>query len=354
MNQFVLIIGAVILLIVAGQSIMQRELTRQKDNAHIINLAGRQRMLSQRLAMTILYARDELNKTGHVSSRTLDSLDLISTQWKKVHFILLEETNESAEAHSLLQTNTPGLERIYGACQDIIQDPGYRTLEKALTVLKRDETVYLLNAEQTVAAYEDETHRNARNTQRTALILASMAPLLLAFLFIYTFRPLYREFHSTKRKMAEIRMELSHTKDELKESEEDLKNNLSYIRLLQSDLQQREEQYQRIIDDIGEIMYELDENGKFSYANLALEKISEYPKEELFKKYYWDLVHPAHKERVTEFYKKQRKDLLEATYMELNIVTKGGKEIKIGQHVRMFFSGKWVTKVMVIARQLPE
>lgn len=353
--QFILITGAVILLMLAGQLVMEAELARQDNGARIINLAGRQRMLSQRLAMTVLYAKEEFTQTGHISSRTLDSLNHISAQWRNSHFFLLNKgsnASQAGEARSLLQTNTPRLERIYSACQALAGNPDNKTLEKALVALKRDESVYLLTAEKTVWAYEREIFERLKNTKRTAMILSAAAAALLLLQLFYVFLPVLRRLTSINRDIAEIRMDLSHTKNELRESEQDIRNNLSYIRLLQSELQLREEQFQKVIEDISVMMYELDEHGKFVYANSVLEKISGYPKGELFKKYYWDMVHPTYKEKVTDFYKKQRRELRESSYLEFSIVAKSGSEIRIGQHVRMFFNGKWVTKVMVIARQL--
>ena len=58
---YLLSLAAVAVLILIGQFVVQTVLIRQQSDSRIINLAGRQRMLSQRIAMQIAAVENVVN-----------------------------------------------------------------------------------------------------------------------------------------------------------------------------------------------------------------------------------------------------------------------------------------------------
>src|SRR5689334_2695256 len=93
-NQYLLFISSIVVIIIANQAIIQYDLSLQNEDAHLINIAGRQRMLSQRIAKRVLYIRDELQATGKCNSAGLDSLKTFIDSFEKVHFSLLKGSTE--------------------------------------------------------------------------------------------------------------------------------------------------------------------------------------------------------------------------------------------------------------------
>ena len=51
---YVLALGAIALAIVSGQLLIQDHLRKQTDDSRVVNVAGRQRMLSQRITKQVL------------------------------------------------------------------------------------------------------------------------------------------------------------------------------------------------------------------------------------------------------------------------------------------------------------
>jgi PAS domain S-box-containing protein len=100
------------------------------------------------------------------------------------------------------------------------------------------------------------------------------------------------------------------------------------------------------------MIYELNQDGKFSFVNPVLTTTTGYAKNELLAKPYWEVVHPDDRQSVINFYEKQRKSLQEVSYLELRIQTRDGKTIWVGQNVRMFFNERWIYKVSVVARDI--
>lgn len=136
-----------------------------------------------------------------------------------------------------------------------------------------------------------------------------------------------------EKRLADTTSELNETKHQLKESEK---------------------YYKSLIDNAGDIFYEICSSGKFIYVNQLFEKISGYSKEEVLGRYYWEVVDKPYVNELQEFYKKQAKDQKSISYYEFPILSKNGDRCWIGQNVKMnFIDGKPV-KTIVVARDISE
>ncbi len=76
-------------------------------------------------------------------------------------------------------------------------------------------------------------------------------------------------------------MQLDEANQELVSNDDMVRTNLEYISELQKHLELREGQYRELVEEAGDMIYELSEASTFSYVNPAMEVISGYTKEEL-------------------------------------------------------------------------
>ena len=160
-----------------------------------------------------------------------------------------------------------------------------------------------------------------------------------------------------KQKQSLIRTneELKALNHDLQASEVAIRTHMERIQSLQNNLEIRERQYRGMVESATDLIYELDENGMFAFVNPMMESISGYTREQLSTRIYYDLVHPMHREKVVSFYKHQRKNSIENTYLEFMMVTASGKVIWIGQNVRMFFdTNGHVYRVGSISRDITD
>lgn len=179
-----------------------------------------------------------------------------------------------------------------------------------------------------------------------------LAGLLIFYLFL---RKEIIKLETSNQELLSANSDLVQVNEKLQSSDEQLQTNLDYINELQQYLAQKERQYREMIENSTDMIYELDETGKFFYANPLLQAVSGYEAVELKAKHYWELVHPGHREHVVLFYKRQLKDKKEVTYLEFPILNRDGHKIWIGQNVRMFFNEEgWVGKVNVVARDISQ
>ncbi|MEP2770680.1 MAG: PAS domain S-box protein [Fulvivirga sp.] len=111
--------------------------------------------------------------------------------------------------------------------------------------------------------------------------------------------------------------------------------------------------FEDIVESLSDMIYELDEKERFYYANSMLERLSGYSKEELKKLHFTDLVKKSQIKNLQDFYIKQRLEQISDTYYEFIMVSKSGKEIWVGQNVKMLFKPDGKVKfVRSVARDI--
>lgn len=354
-------VATVILTIIGSQLIIQYDLEKQNQDAERINIAGRQRTLSQRISKLVLYIESDVKRDSPVSRVHMDTLRVLSEEWYSVHNFLLESNKAFSltgrtpqHIDSLLAVNTPRLEAMYKACQAVLNNPEQSVVEEARRIIVEHELPYLLTMEQTVFSYQKDAERKLSNMKQVELMLAGLAIVILVSEFALIVLPVFNRLKANNIHLESLSNELLANNIKLGQREEEISSNLEQIRLLQIDLKASERHFREMVEFANDMMYELDEQGRFTYVNPIMERTCEYSREELLHRGYWELLHPAHAEEVINFYKHQRQSQQESSYYELIIVTKSGQEIWVGQSVRMLFENGWVTKVRVIARDITQ
>ena len=161
------------------------------------------------------------------------------------------------------------------------------------------------------------------------------------------------EKEEQRNELGRINKTLEQSNQDLLESEEQSRTNLELIEQLQSYVALQEERYRDLVEHASDLIYELDENGCFSFANGVMLTVCGLQKETLIGKPYWELVDPQDRDRVIEFYRTQRKARNEHSYLQLKMAACGNDEVWIGQSVRMFFrEDGFVYKISAISRDI--
>ncbi len=125
-------------------------------------------------------------------------------------------------------------------------------------------------------------------------------------------------------------------------------------RNMEDDLRKKEEQYRQLVDNANDVIYETDATGIIRFVNPAGKRLTGYPPEEFVGKHYLHFVRvDYHRELIRktgiQFVKK-----LPSIYIECPTITKDGREMWIGQSVRLLLDGDTVTGFHAVARDITE
>lgn len=353
-RRYIFFIGSVIATIIVSQAIVQYALQRQNEDAQLINEAGRQRMLSQRISKLILYLNDDLIETDTIKITRLDTLAKLLDTWQQMHDRLIrqnQEHNRSKAIESLLNQNIPHVAGIVSAVRNILHDPNEQSVNAAVAEISQHELPFLLLMERTVNQYQREAEQKLDYFKKIELALSVLAIAILVLEFMYIFLPVLKSLRIKNKKLSRLNRELVQSNNELVASEEEIRVNLEQISALRESLEIRERQYRELVENASDMIYELGPDGKFTFVNAVMEVHSGYTKEELLGKPYWELVHEDDRATTIQFYQTQLKECAEVSYHEFRMRGKG-LDLWIGQNVRMFFEGKYAHKVSVVARDI--
>ncbi|GLB51834.1 hypothetical protein NBRC110019_08730 [Neptunitalea chrysea] len=204
------IIGVIISVVVltCNQVFIQYWLQKKKEDAEIINIAGRQRMLSQRINLELYKIHND-----HTNTETLEKLE---KQWLDAHEMLLHG-NESLNFTGVEDTKSLALlngltSRMKSIANDISKE---RYLsETSLKDLSVKLDLFLVEMDITVKALENSANRKLTFIIITEIILAliSIGVIVAEVLLIY--KPISKRLEEQVLEIqkSEVELKLKNTK----------------------------------------------------------------------------------------------------------------------------------------------
>lgn len=221
----------VALLSLFGQMLIQRSLNESSDDAHVVNLAGRQRMLSQKLCkMAILLT----NKTQYVEEAQFYENDFSETLnlWVKCHYglkngkLILEKTyfvKNSKAITKLFNEIEPKFQIIsinaYSVAQNNYATQISHNIIKNMLTNERD---FLKIMDKIVSQYDVEAKERVENVKRIEFILFGFTILTLVLEAFLIFIPLVRYVQEVILRIKESENELQTKNQQLEETNEQL------------------------------------------------------------------------------------------------------------------------------------
>lgn len=221
----------VALLSLFGQMLIQRSLNESSDDAHVVNLAGRQRMLSQRLCkMSILL----INKAQFAEEASFYENDFSETLnlWVKCHYGLkngklgLDKTyfvKNSAVIQNLFNDLEPKFQ-VISVNADSVAQKNY-TDKSSHTIIKNmltNEREFLKIMDKIVSQYDVEAKERVENVKRIEFILFGFTILTLVLEAFLIFIPLVRYVQEVILRIKESENELQVKNQQLEETNEQL------------------------------------------------------------------------------------------------------------------------------------
>ena len=194
---YVLALGAIALAIISGQVLIQDHLRKQTDDSRVVNVAGRQRMLSQRITKQVLLLNAKVGQDSLRQVRQQLRRDL--WVWQQAHRGLqngsrrlgLPGQNSTAIQRMFKRVN-PHFDSIYNAAVQIANASATQFIAPApdlLVQIMRNEKYFVAEMDQIVFQYDAESKAKVNEIKRIEWILLLIALLILLIEFWFVFRP---------------------------------------------------------------------------------------------------------------------------------------------------------------------
>ena len=199
-----LLIATAILLIIflTKQMVVQYQINREGGMATVINVAGRQRMLSQKIMKGILFLQNgDMEKEKETMQVLQEDIDL----WVASHYNLVHGNEEEGIPENKSQITQALFEEIQPVFQEMLEDVRvillkYQTVagekrdtDDNLAKIEVSEKQYLSQMDEIVCNYEQEAEQSLRYLEMTHIVLFSIMITIMIYLFLQVFRPGLKE-----------------------------------------------------------------------------------------------------------------------------------------------------------------
>lgn len=204
---YIIALGAIAISLLTSQLLIRRYLSDQEDDSRLINMAGRQRMLSQKLSKEVLLL--SLTNSPEQNKSIADTILATKTDWENAHKALQYgdenlglEPGNSPEISKRFEEIQPYFEGVISATEsllalskknptDSLASPTTDSLafHQELMNMQSNANEFLARMEGIVNQYDFEAKEKVSSLQRLELIITIFTLLVLLGEFLIIFWP---------------------------------------------------------------------------------------------------------------------------------------------------------------------
>jgi PAS domain S-box-containing protein len=196
---YVLALSVIASVAIAGQLLIQRHLRSQVDDSRVVNVAGKQRMLSQRITKSMLVLLDE---AGADRAETVDSLQSILQLWRVSQEGLLTGNDSlhlpgenSEEVKTMFRQIEPYFRAMLSKATEVVDavhnelDYPRDSIRAAVNVVLSHEGQFLAGMERIVFQYDQEAQAKVTRLSRLEYYLLATSIMVILLEIFFVFRP---------------------------------------------------------------------------------------------------------------------------------------------------------------------
>jgi PAS domain S-box-containing protein len=297
-NTYIIALSLIALLSIVSQYLVRTNIESQTADSRVINMAGRQRMLSQKLSKTalILATKYDSSQTGQYIQELRQTLDL----WTRAHAGL--QAGEVSMQLPILENDSikvafekiaPAYQAMVSATNTILDslplvDKEVRThiLDDNLAIILASEGSFLKQMNEIVSLFE-------REAQRKIARLKNIELALLLFTLLTLVAEAFLIFMPANRAIKKYILKIQNYNEELATSEEEIRQNLEEIHAMHDSLLQSQvklKQLSMIAENTSDCMIITDKHGYTIWVNQGFTNLTYYRLEEIEGKRPGDLL----------------------------------------------------------------
>ena len=187
-----LALSAIAFSIIISHVIIDYQISNQKKDSYLINISGRQRMLSQKLSKETFLFKDEedlVQRNFYVTSLK-QTLDL----WSESHQILTANENSGVvkQLFTLLDPYYQAMQKsAYQLISAVERNPNISTdlLSTHISTIKSNESHFLILMDRIVKQYEVEATEKVDQLRYIEFIIFAITIIILLLEFFFVFKP---------------------------------------------------------------------------------------------------------------------------------------------------------------------
>lgn len=242
-RRYFLALSLLAIIIIVSQSLVQNHLQSQLNDSRIVNLAGRQRMLSQKISKEV----SQLSSNNTLSDRLKikEHLVLNLTEWTEAHLALKEGSTElslpsdnSSTVIQMFDDLESHYQTIVQNCQFIVDTTqitpqvNISHLQPSINNILKKESLFLKSMNKIVFQYDKEAKGKVLQLRKTEILLLIIALLALFLELAFIFRPTAKYVQATIHQLTGAIKETEQQKQEIIELYEEKEQSLQELRAL--------------------------------------------------------------------------------------------------------------------------
>lgn len=219
---YITALSIVAILSIVGQILIRQSIDQQQGDSTLVNIAGRQRMLSQRIAKYALVLRDETADRDAALQNLSDSLDL----WSTSHKALLQRDpaqgiagDNSPAVTDMYQAIAPDFEQIQTSARAILAAPDDpQQVAVAVDKVMLHEPPFLDGMDRIVFQYDKEASLRVGRLRTIETLLLGLTLMVLLLEGFFIFRPAVGEIRRNLDTQAQMTEQLQTEKEKAEEA----------------------------------------------------------------------------------------------------------------------------------------
>ncbi|EGV44729.1 PAS domain S-box protein [Bizionia argentinensis JUB59] len=229
-RRYILFISTIVIIIIAAMMVIQNNINNQKQIAVLINKTSELCLLNKRISNLVFYFNNNL------SSDSINSLKTLTDDFENAQnhlYSLNKHEEDHSTLDSLLKVSDSYLKTIVTSSKNIIANPVMKLIEGDITIITETESPYFLTMQTALREYQKSAKESLNNLKTTVYLLALATILMLIGIFLFILVPVVKQLLQQNKK-------LKNANNEQAKSERKIKENISELTRLKTDLEAKE------------------------------------------------------------------------------------------------------------------
>lgn len=202
-KRYLIFIATIVLIIFLAVIIFQNRINVLSSDVSLINIAGRQRMLSQRMSKHVYTLN--LDQDVRANRIYIDSLSALTTEWQHNQIFLLRANKQQRNPEridALFAAALPRATKLLNAALEIQDNPNnLEVLESSINIIKQEESPVLTSMNNIVLEYQNTAEKNLANLNKITYYIAIAVTLVIIGQFMLVFLPMIKKLKEKEKSL---------------------------------------------------------------------------------------------------------------------------------------------------------